>query len=212
MDDNLVKLAALGSDSILSTPYQLEIAKLSHAGLHARELWELLNLKNGFYSFESALHVFPVGSKTSVVDINSWNSNELWRNDYGQLAQSCFFFAEDVFGSQFCFKDGLIQTFHPETGGTQRFSEDLGSWARLILENYELHTGYPLAHKWQGEHGPLQPGFRLVPKIPFVLGGPYSTNNLYSLDSVQGMRLRASIALQIKDVPDGTPAKLRVSR
>ena len=210
MNNDLLKLVSIASDQILSPPHASELAKLQPAGAHATALWELLNLKNGFYAFESALHVFPIGSKESVMDLESWNSDNSWRNEYAELARDCFFFAEDVFGQQFCFKKGAIHTFDPETGSTQHFAEGLDPWASLILENYNLHTGYSLAHEWQAARGALKPGFRLVPKTPFVLGGEFSIQNLHALDSAKAMRFRASIAVQIKDLPDGAEVKLRV--
>jgi hypothetical protein len=52
---------------------------------------------------------------------------------------------------------------------------------------------------------------RLVPKIPFVCGGRYEVNNLYPLNEVKGRQFRASIARQIRDLPDGSQVILDIS-
>jgi hypothetical protein len=60
-----------------------------------------------------------------------------------------------------------------------------------------------LAHEWQQQNGPLPPGIRLVPKIPFVLGGEYRVDNLYAADCWRAMRCYGHIATQIHDLPEG---------
>ncbi|MGD9644213.1 MAG: hypothetical protein AB7U73_00785 [Pirellulales bacterium] len=42
------------------------------------------------------------------------------------------------------------------------------------------------------------------------VGGDYVLENLYALDDVKGMRFRASIANQIRDLPDGTKIRFRI--
>jgi hypothetical protein len=77
---------------------------------------------------------------------------------------------------------------------------DFEGWAAAILDDFNALTGFPLAHEWQGANGQLAAGMRLVPKIPFVAGGEFSVENLCAPDSVRAMRLRGSIAVQIRDV------------
>jgi hypothetical protein len=52
---------------------------------------------------------------------------------------------------------------------------------------------------------------RLIPKQPFVLGGPFSIENLYLGDAAEGMRLRAEIARQLEHLPDGARVAFRAS-
>jgi hypothetical protein len=65
-------------------------------------------------------------------------------------------------------------------------------------------------HDWQVENGAIPQGKRLMPKIPFVLGGKYSLDNIYALDSVSAMKSRGNLALQLRDLPDGTKVEFRV--
>lgn len=65
-------------------------------------------------------------------------------------------------------------------------------------------------HQWQITHGKIKQNQRLVPVIPFVLGGEFSVKNLRAQQSVTAMRARGSIAVQIRDVPDGGTIKLNV--
>jgi hypothetical protein len=42
------------------------------------------------------------------------------------------------------------------------------------------------------------------------MGGKFSVQNLYALASVKAMRMRGSIAIQIKDLPDGGKIRFKI--
>jgi hypothetical protein len=168
------------------------------------ELMNLLQKRNGFYAFESALHVFPFQTNEKVIGLQEWNSPKVWLKEYQDLVSGFFFFAEDIFGSQFCIGHDGIYLFDPETAEVEFIASDLEEWAQKILSNYNFYTGHEFAHAWQAKNGNLSIGMRLIPKTPFVAGGSYAVENLFPLDSVRAMQLRASLALQIRDLPDGT--------
>jgi hypothetical protein len=168
-----------------------------------------LRERNGFYAFESALHVFPSGSATELT-LEWWNGDALWRDAYGDLADGLLFFAEDIFGGQFTLSDRGVGAFDPETGEVSIIGKDIQSWAAAILREPETLTGYPLAQRWQRLHGPVAPGRRLAPKVPFVAGGPFEVDNLASIDSVESLRFHAHLATQIRDLPDGSKISFRI--
>jgi hypothetical protein len=170
----------------------------------------LLRAKNGFYAFESALRVRPAGRATEEIGLEEWNAPGLWRAGYGGLADRCLFFAEDLFGVQFCLHGGTVMSFDPETGEKTFIAEDVAAWAARLLREYDVLTGHGLAHDWQAQHGRIPSGHQLIPKIPFVLGGEFTIENLFLLDAAKAMRSRASLAMQIKDLPDGTKIEFKV--
>jgi hypothetical protein len=172
----------------------------------------MLERKNGFYAFESALHVFPLTSEpvngSSLVE---WNSDSPWRNDYGDLTVGLLFFAENILQDQFCLSASGVLRFNAEAGGTKRMADSLENWAEIILRDYDHETRWTFAHGWQSENGPLPPGKRLMPKIPFFLGGSYSMENLWAGDAVEGMRFKADLAIQTKNLPDGSQVRIVLS-
>jgi len=210
MTASLEKLIGIGGPALSSASPTIDPNLLALAGGMGVDLLELLSQKNGFYAFESALHVFSTRSDPPEIGINEWNAPELWINEYRGMAGSALFFAEDIFGSQFCIKNDGIYCFDPETGSARRLSDDLEGWARAILGDYNVLTGHPIAHEWQRVNGRIPIGVRLVPKVPFVLRGEFSLQNLFTLEAVKAMHLRGSIAVQIRDLPDGASVKLRV--
>ena len=140
----------------------------------AEQLLPLLELRNGLYAFEQALHVFSDFGAADEKGIFEWNGDALWRREYDGLAGQAVFFAEDIFGTQFCGLDQAVATFDPETGAFEQIAEDVEGWAETILKDYNLWTGYKLAHTWQMANGRIPAGSRLVPITPFVLGGKYT--------------------------------------
>jgi hypothetical protein len=206
---SLEKLLSNASSSL--SDHAPEISGPSHrlAGALADQLLRMLVQRNGFYALESALHVFPTHSSQDEIGLRDWNEDTLWRGAYKGIADGCLFFAEDIFGGQFCIKDNKIYIFDPETGALEYLADDIENWAKIVLSDYETLTGYPLAHQWQKKNGQLPTGKRLLPKVPFVLGGDFVLDNMYMADAVEGMRFRADIACQIKDLPDGAEIKLK---
>lgn len=161
--------------------------------------------KNGFYAFESALHVF------STRELAVQNRQDGWRSEYGGLADDLFFFAEDLFGGLFAWSNGTIVAFDPETAETEIMGQSLEAWAQDLLSDYNFRTGYPLAHAWQQQFGPLQPGKRLAPKMPFVGGGKFDVSNLYLADPAELMSFRGMLAQKIKNLPEGATIKFKVT-
>jgi hypothetical protein len=200
------KLLGLASPPLAATPSD-GIRGMS--GRLGSDLYDLLRRANGFYAFESALHVFP--SRTSDrMSIELWNDPDLWRQEYADLAEGLVFFAEDVFGGQFVLSDAGVGAFDPETGDITPIGSDLVTWATALLGDHEVLTGYPLGHEWQRRNGPLPEGQRLLPKIPFVTGGAFEIDNLYAADAVEGMKARGNLAMQMRDLPDGAKITYRI--
>ncbi|WP_217451296.1 hypothetical protein [Pectobacterium polaris] len=208
MNNAMDKLLSICSDNISMCKEEKDISSLYSFPL-VRELEKLLDMKNGAYGFESALHIYPfetVGLNTGLLD---WNNYNLWISAYGQLAIDSIYFAEDIFGGQFCIKIDGVYSFDPETGRSEKLATCLDDWCNYILDDYNYFTGYSLAHAWQKKHGVIPVGYRLIPRVPFVMGGEFSIDNLVMKKSEEAMKIRASIALQIKDLKDGDAVELK---
>jgi hypothetical protein len=186
MNPQLTKLASIGkqvtqaaaADQVTPTGVPFECSAGS-------ELINLLRIKNGFYAFESALLLRPLSNQNHPLGIKEWNAPELWRDEYSVPLGDALFFAEDIFGGQFCVKERAIHYFDPETGRFERVSASLEEWAKLLLfEQMNYWTGYTLGHEWQIQNQTLPPGSRLLPKVPFVCDGKYAVENLYLSDDV----------------------------
>ena len=207
---NTEKLLSISSPALCTSQPDVPKSLMDVVGEVGATLADLLALKNGFYAFEGALHILPAHCDKAAMDFERWNSESLWRCDYGEITNGYIFFAEDIFGEQFAMSHDGIFRFSPETAEYELLAESLEGWAGIILNDYEVETGYELASQWQKQNRPLDLGQRLLPKTPFILGGEYEVSNLYALDAVLGMKLRADIWNQVKNLPDGAKVELKV--
>lgn len=208
---NVQKLLSISSLKISEIIPQFDESTKNKLGSLGDDFYNLLTLKNGFYAFESALHFFPATNiNQSILDVNYWNSENLWVNKYSDSIRDYLFFAEDIFGGQFCIFNERIHTFDPETEETEEIATSFDDWAKCVLDEYNHLTGFELAHEWQLKNGCIPVVKRLLPKVPFVLGGKFTIDNLYLLDSVTGMKVRGDLAQQIKNSPDGTKVTFKI--
>jgi hypothetical protein len=202
------KLISIGGEALAESEIPARSVVAPSTQLSS-ELFDMLRLRNGFFAFEGALHVLPAGP-AAVMSLEKWNSRELWRYEYGDLCTGLYFFAEDGFGNQFCLCEAGVCSFDAETGQAELMGPSLEDWAGAVLTDYEFLTGFPLFHEWQSLHGRVPSGSRLLPKVPFVLGGDYSLSNLRSAGAVSAMRSRGNLARQILELPDGGQIEFKI--
>ncbi|MDC0716130.1 hypothetical protein [Nannocystis bainbridge] len=164
-------------------------------------------MRNGFLAFDRALRVFSAVAQVHPLSLTGWNGSTLWRDAYGPLVDDLVFFADDIFGGQFCIREDRIFLLDPETAVLELMAESLDGWAERVLEDTSYLTGQRLAHEWRTSFGPIELTQRLLPKLPFVTGGRFELENLYACDAVEGMRFRGELARQIQALPDGTPIR-----
>ena len=211
MNSELSRLISFSGDS-LGEPIELGTAVVPWtlpASLW-QELLSVIRQRNGFYAFESALLFRALDSEIPPIGLRQWNEPDLWKQSYRADLTHLLFFAEDIFGVQFCLGGKGVGLFDPETGNIKEIAPTLEGWAAWLLKDSRRATGWPFSHFWQLRNGPLRPGTRLLPKKPFVLGGEFVPDNFYALNEVEGMRFRANIANQIKACPDGSSVLLKV--
>lgn len=175
-----------------------------------RQLKAILDVRNGFMAFESALVLFPSRDSMGVPCIHEWNDLEGWRYHYRDvLASDDYSFAQDLFGLQFVMTRSGVVRLNPEDGEVVPYASSIEDWAKQLLENYEEDTGWPLAHDWQIQNGVLPPSMRLLPKVPFVLGGQFEVDNLVAVECRQAMAYWSKLYNAIRNVPDGQSIGLK---
>jgi len=210
--ENIDKLCDIGSAPILANFERNQADQaLAELGSRQSELIHMLQIKNGFYAFESALHVFPFSPSNLFEgqDLIHWNASSLWKYAYGSYLDETFCFAEDIFGYQFCIADSRIRLMDPETGQFDDICGTVEEWAGLVCDDFNVRTGFPVAHEWQRKNGPLKFGNRLVPIYPLVSSqGTYNVENFYEINALRGLLSRADFAKQIASVPDGGRIRL----
>lgn len=157
--------------------------------------------RNGWVAFWSALQVFPLGSTTTLPGVAAVNA--VLDDAFGQLAAGHVAFGQDLFGVLMTWHEDHVCGFDPETAEHEPIAADPDGWADAVIAGPEELVGSAFAFDWQERHGPLEPHERLVPLVPFVLGGDYDDANLEPRDTLRALRERAALARVIATLPDG---------
>ena len=71
------------------------------------------------------------------------------------------------------------------------------------MTDYQVLTGFPVAHSWQQQHGSIPAGRRLVPGVPLCWGESSTRQTSMPLMPSKECVWRGSLAVQIRDLPDG---------
>lgn len=100
----------------------------------------------------------------------------------------------------------------PEDLYCKIIASDRSALDRLIEEEpfQQDWTMAALVEQAEEKVGPLENGRKYCLKIPGPLGGEYGRDNLASISLVELIEASGDIALQTKDLPDGTEVHLRI--
>ena len=91
MSTSIEQLAKLGSEPLSLAPAAAQDYMQVLDKCNIKALQSMLSLKNGFYAFESALHVFPAASTLTELGLSEWNDSSLWRYAYNGQADGAIF-------------------------------------------------------------------------------------------------------------------------
>ena len=201
----LKKLLSISSDPISKSEPLLSNTLFKDIDINLQNEFKwLLTKKNGFYAFESSLHIFICGNKNDEITLEFWNREDGWIKYYKDvLTEKLIFFSQDIFACQYAISKKSIYKFEPETGKISHHSNSLNSWAKKIIEDYDYETGWSVANEWQKINGPLPTGHRLLPKTPFILGGDYISENMVLVPTEIAIDKLGQLYEQINDIPDG---------
>lgn len=175
------------------------------------DLRALLQVHNGLVAFSGGLRCFGFdGSRLPTLE--EWNRPEGWRVGYRSLADGLFFFSEDAFGNQFAFEGTQrVVRFLAETGERELIAESITEWLNILLAQPDEELSLWLVQDWNSVNTPIGPDQHLCPTVPFVVGGKFSREDLHAIDRNESMRFKADFAWQIRDRPDGTKLRFKIT-
>jgi len=164
---------------------------------------------DGGYTKDHFWHFFGQ-SGPNLHNLVEWNSNDLWKKYYG-LDEKTFVFAEDIFGTQFCFdvrgNRRVVKMLLPDGGKISLSANTFEEFLELEVlgQAHNLHVRR-LAHMFfQSSSQAFRLFSHISCKIPATLGGNDSDlGNLELMRSSTHLKILGQIASQIKNLPSGT--------
>src|SRR5262249_46564683 len=107
---------------------------LGAAGAPGTPHRSLLELANGAFLYEGALHLFGACAAPPWHSLRAWNAPATWRDAYGHLADGLVFFAEDAFGDQYAYSGhgGEVVVFEAELGRATHAAPTFVAWIEAL--------------------------------------------------------------------------------
>ncbi|QPB41637.1 hypothetical protein [Rodentibacter haemolyticus] len=169
------------------------------------KLKDLFSYKNGFVAFEGCLRILP------LVDIENERTIYSWNKFLNFETKEYIFFGDNVLGDGFCTYKNLFYKYDFESGDLEFMGNTLEDFSKELIINYNYYTGYSIAKQWMETQSVVSFNDVLMPKIPFILGGEYSINNLYMSNIYESIQLKQYIYNKTKESEDGEKIKLTLS-
>ena len=186
------------SNSIDKQQYELEINRYKDAGY----ISFLKSYPAGAFFFSNALQIYGCPQTSELNQISAINSQI--HNSYSILSTGLQFFASDIFGNQFCFKNDHIHLFNLESGELTFLANSFADFVDILKEDSEFTTGKPYKQQYELEKGMMLLAHKIRALKPFVIGGDYKIENFVATDFNELVIYNSKIAHQIHNLPNGT--------
>jgi hypothetical protein len=106
---------------------------LEHAGRSAQEHQRFLERWNGCYALNGALHLFGARADLPNQSLDRWNAPDGWRQSFGMLVETCWFFAENAFGDQFAYRDNKVWRLRVIDARFEPMATSFSEWLEATL-------------------------------------------------------------------------------
>jgi hypothetical protein len=191
---------------------RLGIERVVISGYHLPASYlDLLHVANGFVSNRKAFRLFGIDTRMPALDLRLWNRSS-WVAEYGDLAASLVFIAEDIFGDQYGLRfasgtdqDPVLVKFWCEGGETEVIeAESLLAWlASSVLREEPTPLDWHLATAAFARGLTPSETEHLSFSVPLVAGGNAEESNLEVMDRVFHLHLLGQLSQKNRSLPEG---------
>jgi hypothetical protein len=175
------------------------------------DLAELLREENGFIDFHGGLHVRGICREPAWHSLaNAWDGPAAFHCLYPEVRPDDIPFAEDCLGDQFLLREGSVWQLSAETGEMASMKIGLGDFFHSTeADPVEFLSLYPLL-QFREEGGTLAPGELLSVVPPFCTTASANGVSLKAIPTHDRRNFLATLAAQIRDLPDGGSIEFRI--
>jgi hypothetical protein len=169
------------------------------------------DINNGGFFFNQALQFYSFIEERNFRNISVVNENFI--REYHELFKGLVTFGQDIFGNQFAFdiQKGCIVSFDIETAEQKIVAESFKDWLFHLRNDLNYIAGIGYVNEWKKDND-LQWDHRILPKVPFVIGGAYSLENFQTSTFPYYVSYNAQLASQIYNLKDGEKIKLVITK
>lgn len=174
------------------------------------ELAALLLRTNGLVAFGGGLHIRGACREPPWHSLRAaWLGSECFALRYPAIQPTDIPFAEDALGDQFLLRDAVVHRLAAETGDV----ESLGVGLTEFLENAQRAPveclGLEPLVAFEQSGGRLEPG-QLLSVYPPYVAAHEGERSMRAIPAIDRLGFLASLAKQIRDLPDGAQLQIKV--
>ena len=168
------------------------------------ELAELLRETNGFILHGGALHfrgasLVPAWHSLRV----AMHDAEAFHQMYEEVERGDIPFAQDLFGDLFVLREGVVLRLFAETGEIEALSRSLEEFLTHLCDDFSEFLNV--------QPSTLQPGQLVLAYPPFCFEESGKEIDQTPLPAREVIHFHATLAQQLKDVPEGAKIKFNVN-
>jgi len=190
------------------TKFKSEEKHVNNELIFDSNYWDFINLVGDGFFFHNSFHLFGKSENNSFHDLIF--RTELIKSIYKDMIPAdVVSFGEDLFGNHFVYSSEGIGLFQLETAEIEYIASDFHEFIGEFTALIDYYTGESLAVAWLTNHT-IDYEERLAPKLPFIVNGLYEVENLYKINYVRNLQFHSDLAIQIKNLPDGTTIKFDI--
>lgn len=167
----------------------------------------ILRVTNGLITKDCVFRVFGTESGQLIPSVFEWNAAE-WKQQYGELAESLVFVAEDIFGDQYGydFRDGrpLFVKFYCDGGQAEQVPGGVNQLVESLIEPRRgLLVDFTLLDSAFGAGLVVNAQQHLAFRVPLIVGGTRGVENLCVESVALHLGTLAQIAVRNTSLPEG---------
>jgi hypothetical protein len=172
---------------------------------------DLLARANGYVAFHGGLHVRGACREPEWHSLRAaWLGPRALHRLFPALSPADVPFGEDALGDQYVLRDGVVHRLEGETGALQTLGVDLPDFDAAARRDPVGFLHLEPLERFRANGGVLEPGQLLSAYPPFCLKADSGEVSLKAVPTADRLRFLAGLAAQLRDLPEGTPAELRI--
>jgi hypothetical protein len=175
------------------------------------EYRDLLARANGYVAYYGGLHVRGACHTPEWHSLRAaWDGERALHRLWPTVLPEDIPFAQDALGDQFVLRGGHVHRLAAETGELESLGVDLvGFDAAVHADPVEYLNLAPL-EAFRAEGGVLQPGQLLSVYPPYCVDNADAGRSFRAIAAADRLGFLASLAAQLRDLPDGTAVKFDI--
>ena len=161
--------------------------------------------------FDGALYVRNNFSTSVFHSIGDWNEYSLWKKFFPEdKLKEVYFFADNILSYQYGIYDEKVVMLNPEDSSLEIVASSLDEWFSVIKSDKVTYLYSDILEEWESRNGKILLGEKLIPSIPFIIGGDYELDIFIKCTELEAMRYYSQYAKTLYKLPDGNVVKLKI--